>query len=129
MTGMIATTAIASLFYNTAAACIRYLYVRTSLQVHVQETIRRNQFIYKAIFLVESLNLFNLASMFLYQRGKTGSEKSTLLLYQTCLDPMNEGCSFLYFLQYKTFFYPIHIHHYKNCLYRNTKLTCGRLCP
>ena len=104
MTGMIATTAIASLFYNTAASCIRYLYVRTSLQLHVQETIRRNQFIYKAMVLVESLNLFNLASVFLYQRGKTGSEKSTLLLYQTCLDPMNEGCSFLYFLQYKTFF-------------------------
>ena len=104
MTGMLATTAIASLFYNAAASCIRYLYVRTSLQLHVQETIRRNQFIYKAMVLVESLNLFNLASVFLYQRGKTGSEKSTLLLYQTCLDPMNEGCSFLYFLQYKTFF-------------------------
>ena len=104
MTGMLATTAIASLFYNTAASCIRYLYVRTSLQVHVQETIRRNQFIYKAMVLVESLNLFNLASVFLYQRGKTGSEKSTLLLYHACLDPMNEGCSFLYFLQYKTFF-------------------------
>ena len=126
MTGMIATTAIASLFYNTAAACIRYLYVRTSLQVHVQETIKRNQFIYKAMFLVESLNLFNLASMFLYQRGKTGSEKSTLLLYQTCLDPMNEGCSFLYFLQYMTFFL---YNNTKNCHYRNTKLTCGRLCP
>ena len=126
MTGMIATTAIASLFYNTAAACIRYLYVRTSLQVHVQETIRRNQFIYKAIFLVESLNLFNLASMFLYQRGKTGSEKSTLLLYQTCLDPMNEGCIFL--------FLTLHDHFSSATIelsfhYRNTKLTCGRLCP
>ena len=87
MTGIILPTCICCLFYSTAASYIRYQYVRSSLQISVQEVIKRNQFIYKSIFLVESLNMFNYVSVFYHQYGKTGVDKSPILLYQSCLDP------------------------------------------
>ena len=87
MAGIILPTCFCIQFYSTAASCIRYMYVRSSLQIDVQEVIKKNQFIYKSIFLVESLNVFNYVSVFYHQYGKTGGDKSPILLYQSCLDP------------------------------------------
>ena len=94
MAGIILPTCFCIQFYSTAASTIRYMYVRSSLQIDVQEVIKKNQFIYKSIFLVESLNVFNYVSVFYHQYGKTGVDKSPILLYQSCLDPWNKESTF-----------------------------------
>ena len=80
-------TIMNSLSYSAATAIIRYIHVKNSLQVTVQEVIKRNAFIYKSIFIVESLGCFNLYSLYMMQRGKKGVERLPFLVYQTCLDP------------------------------------------
>ena len=94
MAGIILPTCLCIQFYSTAASLIRYMYVRSSLQIDVQEVIKKNQFIYKSIFLVESLNMFNYVSVFYHQYGKTGGDKSPILLYQSCLDPWAKESTF-----------------------------------
>ena len=84
--GLVHTT-LNSLSYSAAIAIIRYVYVRSSLQIGIQEVIKRNAFIFKAIFIVESIGLINLYSFYALQKGKSGVEKLPLLIYQTCLDP------------------------------------------
>ena len=80
-------TSLNSLFYSAATAIIRYTYIRSSLQSNIQATIKRNAFVFKAIFLVETLGFYNLVSFYLIQKGKSGSEKLLTISYQTCLDP------------------------------------------
>ena len=87
MTIGIYQTIMNSLFYSAATAIIRYVYVRSSLQVSVQEVFKRNAFIVKSIFIVEFLGCFNLYSFYMMQKGKTGVERCPFLIYQTCLDP------------------------------------------
>ena len=50
--GLVHTT-LNSLSYSAATAIIRYVYVRSSLQANRQEVLKRNAFIFKAIFIVE----------------------------------------------------------------------------
>ena len=76
-----------SLFYSAATAIIRYIYIKSSLKPNVQAATKRKAFMWKSIFIVESLGCYNLFNFYILQRGKSGKEKSSLLLYQTCLDP------------------------------------------
>ena len=93
MTGATAHCSVNSLFYSATSTIIRYIFVRTSLQPDIQEVLKRDAFVYKSIFIVESLGCYNLLTFFLIQRGKRGPEKSAILLYQSCLDPWNSSFS------------------------------------
>ena len=86
MTVGIYFTIMNSLSYSAATAIIRYVHVRSSLQVEVQEVIKRNAFIFKSIFIVEIIGCYNLYSFYMMQRGKSGVERFPFLVYQTCLD-------------------------------------------
>lgn len=87
--GLVHTT-LNSLSYSAATAIIRYVYVRSSLQVDIQDVLKRNAFILKAILIVESIGLINLYSFYTLQKGKSGVERLPLLIYQTCLDPWSK---------------------------------------
>ena len=82
-----------SLFYSAASTIIRYIFVRTSLQPDIQDVLKRDAFVYKSIFIIESLGCYNLLTFFFIQMGEKGREKSQLLLYQSCLDPWNSSFS------------------------------------
>lgn len=86
-------TSVNSLFYSAATAIIRYIYIKTSLKANVQAALKRNAFMWKSIFIVESLGCYNLFNFYVLQRGNRGTEKSPLLLYQTCLDPRKTSFS------------------------------------
>ena len=86
MTVGIYFTIMNSLSYSAATAIIRYVHVRSSLQVEVQEVIKRNAFIFKSIFIVEIIGCYNLYSFYMMQSGKSGVERFPFLVYQTCLD-------------------------------------------
>ena len=79
-------TIMNSLSYSAATAIIRYVHVRSSLQVEVQAVLKRNAFIFKTIFIVEFLGCLNLFSLYKMQEGKSGVERLSFLVYQTCLD-------------------------------------------
>ena len=89
--GLVHTT-LNSLSYSAATAIIRYVYVyvRSSLKVNIQEVLKRNAFIFKAIFIVEFIGFFNLYSFYVSQKGKSGVDRLPLLVYQTCLDPWSK---------------------------------------
>ena len=86
MTVGIYYTIMNSLSYSAATAIIRYVHVRSSLRVEVQEVIKRNAFIFKSIFIVEIVGCYNLYSFYMMQRDKSGVERLPFLVYQTCLD-------------------------------------------
>ena len=86
-----------SLFYSAAATIIRYIFIRTSLQPNIQEVLKRDAFVFKSMFIVESLGCYNLLTFFFIQKGKSGAEKSSILLYQSCLDPWNDSFSTPFF--------------------------------
>ena len=86
-----------SLFYSAAATIIRYIFIRTSLQPNIQEVLKRDAFVFKSMFIVESLGCYNLLTFFFIQKGKRGAEKSSILLYQSCLDPWNDSFSTPFF--------------------------------
>ena len=88
---------VTGLFYSAASTIIRYIFVRTSLQPDIQDILKRDAFVYKSIFLVESLGMYNLFTFFLIQRGKKGAEKTEILLYQSCLNPWNSSFSTPFF--------------------------------
>ena len=46
---------------------------------------------FQSIMFVESINLFNYVSFYIIQMGKSCSDRSPLLLYQTCIDPWNRN--------------------------------------
>ena len=87
--GLLHTT-LNSLSYSAATAIIRYVYVRSSLQNSVQEVLKRNAFMFKLIFIVEFFGLFNVFSLYIMQRGKSGAERLPFLVYQTCLNPWSK---------------------------------------
>ena len=93
MTVATAHGSVNSLFYSAASTIIRYCFIRTSLQPDVQEVLKRDAFVFKSVFIVESLSAYNLLTFFLIQRGKRGAEKSAILLYQSCLDPWQSSFS------------------------------------
>ena len=93
MTVATAHGSINSLFYSAASTIIRYIFVRTSLQPDIQEVLKRDAFVFKSIFTVESMGCYNLLTFFFIQRGKRGPEKSAILLYQSCLVPWNSSFS------------------------------------
>ena len=92
MTAATAHVTINGLFYS-AAATIRYIFIRTSLQPNIQEVLKKDAFFFKSMFIVESLGCYNLLSFFFIQRGKRGAEKCSILLYQSCPDPGNGSFS------------------------------------
>ena len=67
---------IASLVYNASTCLIRFLYVRSSLQVNIQEVYRRNQFTLMFILIGEGINVFNLVSALYYRKIKILTEHS-----------------------------------------------------
>ena len=93
MTVATAHGSVNSLFYSAASTIIRYNFVRTSLQPDIQEVLKKDAFIYKSIFIVESMGCYNLLTFFFIQRGEKGPEKSEILLYQSCLNPWNSSFS------------------------------------
>ena len=97
MTGATAHCSVNSLFYSATSTIIRYIFVRTSLQPDIQEVLKRDAFVYKSIFTVESLGCYNLVTFFLIQWGKRGQEKSKVLLYQSCFDPWKSSFSTPFF--------------------------------
>ena len=84
-------TSFNALFYSAATAIIRYIYIRSSLQSDIQAAIKRNAFIFKTIFIAETLGFLNLLNFYLIQRGKSGTEKLATISYQTCLDPFHSS--------------------------------------
>ena len=97
MTAATAYTTVNSLFYSAAATIIRYIFIRSSLQPQIQEVLKRDAFVFKSMFIVESLGCYNLLSFFILARGKSSSEKSFILLYQSCLDPWKSSFSTPFF--------------------------------
>ena len=97
MTAATAHVTVNSLFYSAAATIIRYIFIRSSLQPNIQEVLKRDAFVYKSMFIVESMGCYNLISFFLLQMGKRGSEKCYVLLYQSCLDPWKSSFSTPFF--------------------------------
>ena len=97
MTVATAHGTVTGLFYSAASTIIRYIFVRTSLQPDIQDILKRDAFVYKSIFLVESLGFYNLFTFFLIRRGKKGPEKTKILLYQSCIDPWNSSFSTPFF--------------------------------
>ena len=89
MTICLVHTQLNSLSYSAATAIIRYVYVRSSLQVNIQEVLKRNAFTIKAIFLVESIGFISTYSLYMLRKEKlnSGVERLPFLIYQTCLDP------------------------------------------
>ena len=80
-------TQLNSLSYSAATAIIRYVYVRSSFQVNIQEVLKRNAFTLKAIFLVEFIGFINIYSLYILRKENSGVERLPFLIYQTCLDP------------------------------------------
>ena len=97
MTVATAHGTVTGLFYSAASTIIRYIFVRTSLQPDIQDILKRDAFVYKSIFVVESMGFYNLFTFFLIQRGKKGPGKTKILLYQSCLDPWNTSFSTPFF--------------------------------
>ena len=73
---------------------IRYIYIKTSLQTNIQAAIKRNAFMWKSVFIIESLGCYNLVSFFFLQKEKRSPEYYPLL-YQSCLDPWKTSHSLL----------------------------------
>ena len=94
-------TILNSLSYSAATAIIRYIHVKSSLQVNIQEVIKRNAFVFKSIFIVESIGCFHLYSLFMLQSGKKGVERLPFLVYQTCLDPQSNYTHTIGLTQFK----------------------------
>ena len=92
-----AHTTVTGLFYSAASTIIRYIFIRSSLKPNVQAALKRDAFVFKSLFIVETLGFYNLLTFFLLQRGKRGPEKSFLLLYQSCLDPWQSSFSVPFF--------------------------------
>ena len=97
MTAATAYSTVQGLFYSAAATTIRYIFIRSSLQPNIQEVLKRDALVFKSIFIVESLGCYNLLTFFLIQMGKRGPEKSSILLYQSCLDPWKSSFSTPFF--------------------------------
>ena len=99
MTAMNLIPQIASIVYNASTTLIRFLYVRSSLQVNVQEVYRRNQFTLMFVAIGEGINIINLTSAVYYRQALLGLSLENiqtdaragsglpLILYQACLDP------------------------------------------
>ena len=67
MTAMNLIPQIASLVYNASTTLIRFLYVRSSLQINIQEVYTRNQFTLMFIAIGEGINILNLTSAIYYR--------------------------------------------------------------
>ena len=67
MTAMHIIPQVQSLVYNASTCLIRFLYVRSSLQVNIQEVYKRNQFTLMFILICEGFNVFNLVSSLYYR--------------------------------------------------------------
>ena len=89
-------TSVNSVFYNAATAMIRYIYIKTSLQTNIQTAIKRNAFMWKSVFIIESLGCYNLVSFYFLKKEKRSLEYYPLL-YQSCLDPWKTSHSLLLF--------------------------------
>ena len=68
MTTIMSYTKVASLVYHANTTLIRFLYVRSSLQVHVQEVYRRNKFTLMFVAIGEGINTINVASCIYYRK-------------------------------------------------------------
>ena len=75
---------------------IRYIYIKTSLQTNIQTAIKRNAFMWKFVFIIESLGCYNLVSFYFLKKEKRSLEYYPLL-YQSCLDPWKTSHSLLLF--------------------------------
>ena len=51
----------------------------------------------KSILIIEALGCCTLLNLYVLQIGKSGAEKSSLLLYQTCLDPFKSSFTIPFF--------------------------------
>ena len=91
-------TSVNSVFYSAATAMIRYIYIRTSLQSNIQAAIKRNAFMWKSVFTIESIGCYNLISFYLlYKEKKDKCAECFQPLYQTCMDPWKTSYSVLLF--------------------------------
>ena len=97
MVASLFNTVAKSSIYSAASAIIRYIYIRSSLQSNVQTAIKRNAFIFKSIFIAEVLGCCTLLNLYISQIGKSGIEKSSILSYQTCLNPFNSSFTHPFF--------------------------------
>ena len=96
MLAVVMTSSMAAIFYSAATAVVRYLYVRSSTQVNIQEVLKKDSFIFKSIFVVECCNLFNIGT-FYFQSGTSEFEgRSVAVLYQACLESKQEYSMPLY---------------------------------
>ena len=84
-----------SIFYNTGCVAMRNYFVKSSRQVKISGSVKKDHFIYKCLAVIESLNLFTVMSFYYLQMGKTGRDRSTILLYHTCLGKWKNICWFL----------------------------------
>ena len=81
----ICTVGAGTIIYNAGSSLIRFLYIRSSLAMNVQEVLKRDSFVIKSIIIGESLCVFNFISFFVH--FKENSEGSPWVLYRACLNP------------------------------------------
>ena len=91
-------TSVNSVFYSAATTMIRYIYIKTSLQTNIQAALKRNAFMWKSVFTIESIGCYNLVSFYLlYIEKKDTCAECHHILYQTCMDPWKTSYSMLLF--------------------------------
>ena len=95
MTVATAHGSVNSLFYSAASTIIRYCFIRTSLQPDVQEVLKRDAFVFKSVFIVESLSAYNLLTFFLIQRGKEEQKKVQFFCIKAASIPGSRPFPFL----------------------------------
>ena len=77
---------IGILIYHAATALIRYLYVKSSLQVSIQQVYSKDQFIVYSFILTHSLQLIHVLNS-LHFLANNGIDEYPFSLFRACVDP------------------------------------------
>ena len=75
-----------SIIYHAATALIRYLYVKSSLQVNIQQVYKKDQFIVFSIILTQSCQLIHVLNS-LHFLANNGIDEYPFSLFRGCVDP------------------------------------------
>ena len=75
-----------SIIYHAATALIRYLYVKSSLQVNIQQVYKKDQFIVFSIVLTQTCQLIHVLNS-LHFLANNGIDAYPFSLFRGCVDP------------------------------------------
>ena len=88
MTMFTALMSLGSIIHYTSGSLIRYWFVSTSLQPHLQEGFLSGRFYHYCLLIPHVLLLIHLLDG-IYSFKKNGTQGFPLLLHQACLDPFS----------------------------------------